>query len=245
MPKTIKFKHENICWHLNSEYAEQTVQWLKNNFPQVYEDDNNILKKDVGSLVVNKDNMVLKKRTLRPNKKRLQFALRPSQSKKTYKIAQKLSELNIPIAQPLGYATEYKNLGRKADYLLCSYIPGNIELQDILKGKYTDISLEETITGVANLIASFHMANISNRDFKDSNIILNLDSKKLLAVDYDGISFRKKISQKRAEKDIIPTFVSMKSHNLKRELFELLIFQYNKNMPPDRNVSTEIIDRFN
>ena len=245
MSKTIKFKYENICWHLNSYYADDTIQWLKNNLPEIYQDENNVLKKDIGSLVVHKDNIVLKKRTLRPNKKRWQFALRPSQSKKTYNITQKLSALNIPIAQTLGYATEYKNGGRKADYLLSSYIQGDIELQDILNGKYTAISLEETIIKLANLIASFHLSNISNRDLKDSNIILNLESKELLVIDYDGISFRQNISHKRKQKDIIPTFISMKSHNLDRDLFELLLSEYNKDMPACKKVPTEIIDRFN
>jgi len=245
MSKTTKFKHKNILWHLNSVYANDIIQWIKSNFPAVYQDENNILKKDTGSLVVHKDNIVLKKRTLRPNKKRWQFALRPSQSKKTYNITQKLSALNIPIAQTLGYATEYKNGERKADYLLSSYIQGDIELQDIFNGKYTSISLEETIKKMGELIASFHLSNISNRDLKDSNIILNLESKELLAVDYDGISFRKDISQKRAQKDIIPTFISMRSHNLSRDLFELLLSEYNKNMPECKKVPTEIIDRFN
>jgi len=245
MSKTTKFKHDNIVWHLNSAYANDIIQWLKNNFPAVYQDENNILKKDTGTLVVHKDNIVLKKRTLRPNKKRWQFAFRPSQSKKTYHITQKLTALNIPIAQTLGYATEYKNGERKADYLLSSYIQGNIELRDILKGKYTAISVEETITKMANLIASFHLTNISNRDLKDSNIILNLESKELLVIDYDGISFRKNISQERAQKDIIPTFISMRSHNLNRNLFELLLSEYNKNMPASKKVPTEIIDRFN
>jgi tRNA A-37 threonylcarbamoyl transferase component Bud32 len=244
MSKTIKLKHHNICWHLKSETAETTKSWLNDNFPGIYESENNILKNDTGSLVVQENDIVLKKRTLRPNKKRWQFAFRPSQSKRIYNITQALTSLNVPVAPTLGYATEYKNGERKADYLLSSYIPGNIEFKDILSGDYNDISLNHAIKKVAKLIATFHIAGVSNRDLKDSNIILNLKTNELFAIDYDGISLRKDISQKRAKKDIIPIFISMKSHKLQKTNFELLISEYNACMPVDKKLSKSIVNDF-
>jgi tRNA A-37 threonylcarbamoyl transferase component Bud32 len=244
MSKTIKLKHHNIYWHLKPETVETTKSWLIDNFPSIYESENNILKNDTGSLVVQENDIVLKKRTLRPNKKRWQFAFRPSQSKRIYNITQTLTTLNIPVAPTLGYATEYKNGERKADYLLSSYIPGNIEFQDILSGKYKDLSLNVAIKKVAKLIATFHITGISNRDLKDSNIILDLTTNEFLAIDYDGISLRKNISKKRAQKDIIPIFISMRSHKRQRTSFELLISEYNAHMPAEKKLQKSIVDDF-
>ncbi|MDA3798628.1 MAG: hypothetical protein PF692_06065 [Kiritimatiellae bacterium] len=244
MSNTITFKHKNICWKLHPQTAETTIQWLKINYPYIYINKSNILKDDKGSLVLRKNDIVLKKRTPRSNKKKILFAIRPSQSKETYNITQKLFDLQIPIPETLGYATEYQSGKRVADYLLSKYIEGNVEVQDILSRNYDKVSLDETIKKMAALVATFHINNISNRDLKDSNIILNLKTKQLLAVDFDGISFTKELTQQRAQKDIRPIFISMRAHNLEKSFFELLLNEYNTHMPAEKKISISIIDEF-
>ncbi|MFC1497591.1 lipopolysaccharide kinase InaA family protein [Verrucomicrobiota bacterium] len=202
-----------IKWHVSDNHFEFTAKWLSAHFPIILKDNKCLLKEDKGSRVAVADGLVIKESTARKGRSVFRFGLRRSGAYRAFRMGNELADFGLNTPRPVAWAT-IRCLGlRIKEYLITEEIADSHLLTETLKSKNEEKEHAEIISKWGRLLAAFHVNGFSNRDMKDTNILVTRnEGLKLWAVDLDGVRRRKKLKKRRIERDFWPIVRSLRMY---------------------------------
>jgi len=208
------FRVSGVNWRLGSDDAVRVRAWLSAHFPAALEKPENLLKDDRGSRVATVDGLVLKESTARKGRSVVRFGLRRSGSRRAFRLGRRLAECGVSTPLPLAWATVRRFGLRLKDYLVTEHVESHVSLKDKLdKCRENADERRRLMELLGRLLASFHVNGFSNRDMKDTNIlVVESANPRLWAVDLDGVRRLRWITRRRAMRDFWPIVRSLKAH---------------------------------
>ncbi len=200
-----------IRWHVAGEQAGRLEKWLSAHFPGILTESENVLKKDKGSRVASAAGLVLKESTARKGRSMLRFGLRRSGARRAFTIGNELNAHGVPTPRPVAWATVRRFGLRERDYLVTEKVENACLLTEKLKTAGGDKTEREWIVRMlGRLLALFHCSGFSNRDMKDTNILVTENGGlKLWVVDLDGVRQKGMVTRTRAFRDFWPIVRSL------------------------------------
>ncbi len=134
---------------------------------------------------------------LHPHRLRTRFAdvFRRSRAWRAFRKAYHLELVGIPTARPVACGQRRRGRWLGPSYLVTDEIPGLEPLH--LAGPPT----RQTIRQVATLVARLHDEGFSHRDLKTTNLLIDPSGQPYL-LDMEGLRYVKRISRRRAVKDL-------------------------------------------
>jgi len=224
-----------VRWHLAPAAAGRLPAWLNEHFPSVLDSKAALLKADKGSRVATAAGLVIKESTARKRRSAYRFGFRRSGSRRAFRLGTALLALGLPTPRPLAWGT-VRRLGlRLKDYLVTEYVADCRALKDKLDACRNDpVKRRRLMEQLGNLVALFHANGYSNRDMKDTNILVTeKDGPALWVVDLDGVRRPPLITRRRAARDFRPIAHSLSRHGMgTEEDLAGLLAGYSKTAPP-------------
>jgi tRNA A-37 threonylcarbamoyl transferase component Bud32 len=203
-------------WRLRRDDLARTTAWLQAHFPEILERNENLLKDDTGSRVAAAEGLVVKESTARRGRSALRFGLRRSGARHAFRLGGELNALGISTPRPVAWAT-VRRLGlRVKDYFVAERVESCSPLKDTLDAcRENAAARSQMLDLLGRLLASFHVNGVSNRDMKDTNILVNESGgTRLWVVDLDGARKKRFVTRRRAMRDFWPIIRSLKTHGL-------------------------------
>jgi tRNA A-37 threonylcarbamoyl transferase component Bud32 len=210
--ETLRFS--GLTWHVCGGDTARMESWLSAHFPAVLDNRENLLKDDKGSRVAAVEGLVVKESTARKGRSALRFGLRRSGSCRAFRLGRQLAECGVSTPLPVAWATVRRFGLRVKDYLVTEKVESHVSLADKLETcRENSDERRRLMELLGRLLASFHVNGFSNRDLKDTNMLVTgSDSPRLWTVDLDGVRKMRWITRRRARRDFWPIVRSLKRH---------------------------------
>jgi len=205
-------KVDSMLWHVESTRLPEITRWLAGHFPAIFEKAERVLKDDTRSQIAAADGLVIKRFRARRNGFPCFSVFRGSRSKRAFCLGRELIRCGIPTARPVAWATR-RRLGLVlADYLITEEVKNSRPLMEILESGNPGASARTEIPVLwGKLLASFHSSGYSNRDLKDTNILVTRDpaQMRLWVVDMEGVRKRRRVRLSHIRRDCWPIMHSL------------------------------------
>jgi hypothetical protein len=210
-----ELRFQGLVWHVAASHLVAFGKWLSVYFPGVFEKPDCLMKSDVGTRVAAAAGLVIKESTPRRGRAGPRFSFRRSASRRAFELATSLLRGGVRTPHPVAWITVRRMGLRIKDYLVTEQIVPSSSLRSAMElCRDVPADRRRLMVALGRLLASFHVAGYSNRDLKDTNILVaGADPMELWAVDMDGVR-KALISRRRAVKDLWPIVRSLKMYGL-------------------------------
>jgi len=166
--------------------------------------------------------VIVKRHLSRNIVKKIGQLLGPSRNMRAWKIANRLLNRDLPVAQTIAIVERYAGgLLRTDSLLFTDFVPGSVDLEAFFTRDLGVLPSDEQrrvknrlIESLVRLIRMFHDRGFTHRDFKAGNLLINWsppyhDAPRLTFIDMDGIRFVKRASADQRMRAIVRLCVSL------------------------------------
>lgn len=166
---------------------------------------------------------VIVKRPLARNfLKRLIQMFGPSRNMRAWRLANRLLNRDLPVAQPIAIVEKYALRFIRTDSIgFTDYIPGSVDVETFLTRDLSRVAAgdrrrvkDALIDSLVKIIRTFHERGFTHRDLKAGNLLVNWEAPyrerpKLTFIDMDGIRFVRRASAHHRNRAIVRLCVSV------------------------------------
>jgi tRNA A-37 threonylcarbamoyl transferase component Bud32 len=240
-------RERGVAWKVSECCFEMAAAWLRLHFPGVISDGAAHLKRSATTTVAACDGLVLKATGPAGGVRRLKFALRPSSSRRSARLASELRRAGIATPEPVAWATVRRAGLRQRDYLVTVHVRDAVILTHVLRraGLPGD-QRRDVVRMLGELLAAFHANRYSNRDMKDANLLVaeGGGTPQLWVVDMDGVRRVRRLTRRQVLRDFWSVVRSLRKNGWDEvECKRWLVEAYNARVP-ERLRFEALPDRF-
>ncbi len=230
----VSLRFRGVRWHTRKADCDRLAGWLNRHFPAVLNRPEALLKCDVGSRVAEAEGWVIKEAAPRRGRPFWRFGFRRSGARRVFHLAEALARRRIPTPRAIAWATVRRWGVRRRDYLIAECLRPGMPLRICLDRHRSDPGqLKGLLLALGEILGSFHSAGYSNRDLKDTNLlVVPSPAFRLWVVDLDGTRRLFWVPRCRAIRDFRPIVRSLRQHGiLDPDVWKALCEGYNAVVP--------------
>jgi tRNA A-37 threonylcarbamoyl transferase component Bud32 len=188
-----------LTWHVRLPFLSNKLMPILENPDEFLARRARLLKPGRSSTVGAADGFVLKRHNLRTIGGLLRDLFRRSRARRAFRKAYHLELLGIATPRPVAVAERRVLRVLLRDYLVVEEIAGATDLGRYLRE--TNCVDREVVKRLATLVGRLHNEGFSNRDLKQTNIVLDTRREPWL-IDLDGLRFVREVGERRAARDL-------------------------------------------
>jgi tRNA A-37 threonylcarbamoyl transferase component Bud32 len=205
-------QYGGLRWHVQATDADALQAWLRQHWTAASDGPRHLVKADAGGQVSIAGGMVLKVYRRRAGAGgRIAGCLR-SRARRAFRFGHLLAGRGLPVPRPVAWAVARRYGAVHEEYLITREVPGARLLQHWLAQSTLDAGVRDAILDqLGALLGGFHRAGVTNRDFKDGNVLVaeTASGVAVFGVDMDGVRRVRLTGQRLIGRDLLPVVNSL------------------------------------